>query len=183
MARTQGCRLTCVTIPGTLTAALSTHHPAAGDLCVLLPASPPSPTLATGSLGHDIPIHTVVTQNREETHGSGHDLNPRIPGSLRDQHRNGDHMQLWDSGDGEGGQWCVPAEWVRRWGMRKDNVPSHSISSGECGGSTRSTRGCFQLLTALRHLSPPVETSHIKGEPGLSYVSPSAALSTPADPF
>lgn len=68
------------------------------------------PALATGSLGHDIPIHKVVTQSREETHGSGHDLNPRIPGSLRDRHRDGDHLQLWDSGDGVGGQWCVPGE-------------------------------------------------------------------------
>lgn len=110
VARTQGRRLICVTLPGVLTAALSPHHPAAGDLWVLLPASSSPPALATGSLGHDIPIHKVVTQSREETHSSGHDLNPRIPGSLRDRHRDGDHLQLWDSGDGAGGQWWVPGE-------------------------------------------------------------------------
>lgn len=67
VARNQGCRLTCVTLPGMLSAALSTHHPPAGDLWVMVPASPRLPSPATVSLGHDIPIHIVETQIRGDT--------------------------------------------------------------------------------------------------------------------
>lgn len=73
-------------------------------------SQPPPPSPGHRILGPCHPRSPAVTRSREERHDLGHDLNPRIPGSLRDQHRDGDHMQLWDSGDVAGGQWCAPGE-------------------------------------------------------------------------